>query len=301
MCLICSRARAVWTVIGWKSQHHFVFSCVQRPLPRRRFIAGHVNVSAPRSRYIDANRLIGPGHTSGHPGRRAVSFINSKNLYTFCALFQDGLDIISHNYQVSTHSTLFNPPVPNHPTMSWWPFSGSEAKAQAQQTSSLPQATVQAQSTPAPAPPSSAPHDPDFYAAHPHLAPPSLPSNPVSQTSISSADPNDDLDPELPRTMSCRAAFDSAFYCSSLGGHFNDIYRYGQLRSCSEHWSDFWFCMRTKNSYSGADVKERIIQDRYREKERKLKEGPNCEDVWEKRKSGEEVRGAFAYRNDDAS
>lgn len=93
--------------------------------------------------------------------------------------------------------------------------------------------------------------------------------------------------------MSCRAAFDSAFYCSSLGGHFNDIYRYGQLRSCSEHWNDFWFCMRTKNSYSGRDVKERMVQDRYREKEEKLRNGPNSENVWDRRGAGEEVRGAF--------
>jgi hypothetical protein len=94
--------------------------------------------------------------------------------------------------------------------------------------------------------------------------------------------------------MSCRAAFDSAFYCSSLGGHFNDIYRYGQLRSCSDHWNDFWFCMRTKNSYSGPDVKERMIQDRYREKEERVRSGPNSEDVWRKRGPGDEVRGAFS-------
>lgn len=93
--------------------------------------------------------------------------------------------------------------------------------------------------------------------------------------------------------MSCRAAFDSAFYCSSLGGHFNDIYRYGQLRSCSDHWNDFWFCMRTKNSRSGQDVKERMVQDRYREKETKLKSGPNSENIWRKRGPGEEVKGAF--------
>jgi hypothetical protein len=94
--------------------------------------------------------------------------------------------------------------------------------------------------------------------------------------------------------MSCRATFDSAFYCSSLGGHFNDIYRYGQLRSCSDHWNDFWFCMRTKNSYSGQHVKERMVQDRYRQKEEKLRSGPNSEDVWSRRGEGEEVRGAFS-------
>ena len=94
--------------------------------------------------------------------------------------------------------------------------------------------------------------------------------------------------------MSCRAAFDSAFYCSSLGGHFNDIYRYGQLRSCSEHWNDFWFCMRTKNSYSGPEIKEQLIQERYAEKEKAVKEKPNSEDIWVRRGPGEEVRNAFA-------
>jgi hypothetical protein len=93
--------------------------------------------------------------------------------------------------------------------------------------------------------------------------------------------------------MSCRAAFDSAFYCSSLGGHFNDIYRYGQLRSCSEHWNDFWFCMRVKNSYSPRELKERMVQDRYREKEERLRKGPSSEDVWKVRGDGEEVVGAF--------
>jgi len=93
--------------------------------------------------------------------------------------------------------------------------------------------------------------------------------------------------------MSCRAAFDSAFYCASLGGHFNDLYRYGQLRSCSDHWADFWFCMRTNNSYNGSDVKQRMVYERYREKELKVLSGPNSEEVWVRRKPGEEVRGAF--------
>jgi hypothetical protein len=39
-----------------------------------------------------------------------------------------------------------------------------------------------------------------------------------------------DISPEAlyPRQMSCRQAFDQAFYCQSLGGKFNDIYRYGE-------------------------------------------------------------------------
>lgn len=52
--------------------------------------------------------------------------------------------------------------------------------------------------------------------------------------------------------------------------------------------------MRTKNSYSGADVKERLIQERYAEKEKALKSRPNSEDVWTRRGLGEEVKEPFA-------
>ncbi|KAF2866910.1 hypothetical protein BDV95DRAFT_443293, partial [Massariosphaeria phaeospora] len=84
-----------------------------------------------------------------------------------------------------------------------------------------------------------------------------------------------------PRTMSCRAAFDSAFYCASLGGHFNDIYRYGTLRACSEHWADWRFCMALKNR--SADAAAEAVQQRYRDKEAKVLEGPNSEEVWTRR------------------
>ncbi|KAF9700081.1 hypothetical protein EKO04_001270 [Ascochyta lentis] len=189
-----------------------------------------------------------------------------------------------------------------------WPFSSSSADsapkpvmapATEQQVQLLPATgqalpTAQSQySTTPPSKPSEAPHDPDFYAAHPHLAPPSL-ATPSPSTPTSQATADEEFDPTLPRSMSCRAAFDSAFYCSSLGGHFNDIYRYGQLRSCSDHWNDFWFCMRTKNSYSGPEVKEQLIMERYAQKEKAVKEKPNSEDVWTRRGPGEEVRNAFA-------
>ncbi|KZM28555.1 hypothetical protein ST47_g297 [Ascochyta rabiei] len=191
-----------------------------------------------------------------------------------------------------------------------WPFSSSSADAAPkpvmapatkQQVQLLPATgqalpTAQSQySTPPPSKPSEAPHDPDFYAAHPHLAPPSL-ATPSSSSSPSTSQPppDEEFDPTLPRSMSCRAAFDSAFYCSSLGGHFNDLYRYGQLRSCSDHWNDFWFCMRTKNSYSGPEVKEQLIMERYAQKEKAIKEKPNSEDVWTRRGPGEEVRNAFS-------
>lgn len=205
--------------------------------------------------------------------------------------------------------------------MSWWPFSSSASDAAAPRTQSAPQLKPsealsgsvphsipppQSDSSPSSAQPPTAPHDPDFYAAHPHLAPPSFSTSSSStstkhttsdatSTSTQSSDPPA-LDPHLPHTMSCRAAFDSAFYCSSLGGHFNDIYRYGQLRSCSEHWNDFWFCMRVKNSYNPREVKEQMVQERYREKEERLRSGPNSEDVWRRRGGGGGGDGGFRGR-----
>lgn len=50
----------------------------------------------------------------------------------------------------------------------------------------------------------------------------------------------------LPISISCRQTFDNAFYCQSFGGQFNNLYRYGGIRDCSELWSDFWFCMKTR-------------------------------------------------------
>jgi hypothetical protein len=86
-----------------------------------------------------------------------------------------------------------------------------------------------------------------------------------------------------PRTMSCRQAFDQAFYCQSLGGKFNDIYRYGHLQSCSEQWGAFWFCMRTRTL--PAPERERQIREHYASREeRKRKEFGSSEDVWEIRK-----------------
>ena len=85
--------------------------------------------------------------------------------------------------------------------------------------------------------------------------------------------------------MSCREAFDAAFYCTSLGGQFNNLYRYGTVGSCSENWSDFWFCMRTRG-YGKAEKEARIMA-RYRDKERRKyggdELGKSSEDVWKSR------------------
>lgn len=100
----------------------------------------------------------------------------------------------------------------------------------------------------------------------------------------------------LPTTMSCRQAFDAAFYCQSLGGQFNNIYRYGTIRSCSENWSDFWFCMRTR-AYTGVG-KEEMIRQHYREREKRRygkQDGPgkSSEDVWSSRDKKLEWGEAF--------
>ena len=98
--------------------------------------------------------------------------------------------------------------------------------------------------------------------------------------------------------MSCRAAFDSAFYCASFGGRFNDIYRYGSLRSCSEHWADWRFCMTlTGTSKEG---QARAIKERYREKEAKVEKQPNSEDIWERRGPNERIEKPFRFAEEEA-
>lgn len=99
----------------------------------------------------------------------------------------------------------------------------------------------------------------------------------------------------LPKTMSCRVAFDEAFYCNSFGGRFNDLYRYGTLRSCSENWNNFWFCMRTRG-YSERE-KEAAIKEHYRRKETmkyaKTLGKESSEDVWKSREKKLEWGDAF--------
>ncbi|PLB45385.1 hypothetical protein P170DRAFT_439154 [Aspergillus steynii IBT 23096] len=92
-----------------------------------------------------------------------------------------------------------------------------------------------------------------------------------------------------PDTMSCRSAFDYAFFCQSFGGQFVNVYRYGELRSCSEHWDNFWLCMKTR-TWSDASRKK-AIRDHNRKKAIKFKTGPSSEDVWDLRT--EPDRNAF--------
>lgn len=122
--------------------------------------------------------------------------------------------------------------------------------------------------------------------------PPLASSNPNTRTYDGEEPLSDQL---LPKTMSCRAAFDEAFYCNSFGGRFNDLYRYGNLRSCSENWNNFWFCMRTRG-YSEKE-KGAAIKEHYRRKET-IKYGKSLgkessEDVWKSREKKLEWGEAF--------
>ncbi|KAI6778805.1 uncharacterized protein J7T54_007458 [Emericellopsis cladophorae] len=99
------------------------------------------------------------------------------------------------------------------------------------------------------------------------------------------APPRDPLSEALlPTEMSCRQAFDLAWACNSLGGQFNAVYRNGEMRSCSQQWDDFWFCMRTK-SHTGA-VKADAVRQHYRNKEYEKYYKPGArssEDIWQSR------------------
>ena len=82
--------------------------------------------------------------------------------------------------------------------------------------------------------------------------------SPESQT------PSSPISPEslYQDTMSCRNAFDYAFFCQSFGGQFVNVYRYGELRSCSDHWDNLWLCMKTRTWPE--DLRRREIRDHNR-------------------------------------
>jgi len=91
-------------------------------------------------------------------------------------------------------------------------------------------------------------------------------------------------------TMKCSQCFDLAYYCSSAGGQLNNVYRYGALRSCSDLWAQWRFCMRTKAM--GEETKRKRIREFNREKAARYKIGRSSEDVWEVRT--EPVENAFS-------
>jgi hypothetical protein len=84
--------------------------------------------------------------------------------------------------------------------------------------------------------------------------------------------------------MSCRDAFDYAWHCNSPGAQFNAVYRYGAVRSCSDLWDDFWFCMRTK-SFS-PEMRAEAVRAHFRARQEEKYYAPgtqSSEDVWESR------------------
>ncbi|RAO70544.1 uncharacterized protein BHQ10_006556 [Talaromyces amestolkiae] len=117
-------------------------------------------------------------------------------------------------------------------------------------------------------------------------------TSPTSLESIQSETPSSIAPDSLyPDTMSCRSAFDYAFFCQSFGGQWVNVYRYGELRSCSEHWENFWLCMKARGIKDDNTSKE-MIRNHYRKKAIKYKTGPSSEDVWEVRM--EPLKGAFS-------
>lgn len=103
------------------------------------------------------------------------------------------------------------------------------------------------------------------------------------------------LDALYPSEMSCRSALDYAMFCQSFGGQFVNVYRFGEFRSCQNHWSDFWLCMRTRSWDEGE--RARAIQDHFRKRAIKWKTGPSSEDVWDVRI--EPVKDAFQESLED--
>ncbi|KAI4184479.1 MAG: hypothetical protein LQ348_004545 [Seirophora lacunosa] len=110
-----------------------------------------------------------------------------------------------------------------------------------------------------------------------------LPSPASSEPDAASDDRTIKPESLYPTEMSCRAAFDSAFYCQSLGGQINNVYRYGTLRDCRGEWGQFWFCMRANKGFLGDKERENRIMNHYKKREMKYRVGASSEEVWEPR------------------
>ncbi|KZF20613.1 hypothetical protein L228DRAFT_262547 [Xylona heveae TC161] len=217
---------------------------------------------------------------------------------------RDEDDILSH---CQTCKASYNPAFDKYTsTMGWWWSGSGSAKTSAEPTPDKPAAEA-APAIPInpPSPTNTAPEKPSQPLSREEQAESDLNSLilqlreeerenqgiPPLQKDGSTPATSSTSNPSslYPTTMSCRQSFDQAFYCQSPGGQFMNVYRYGDLRDCSELWSQFWFCMRTK-SYSEAKRKT-MIQEHYMERAIKYKLGSSSEDVWESRT--EPIRGAF--------
>lgn len=91
----------------------------------------------------------------------------------------------------------------------------------------------------------------------------------------------------IPTTMSCVQTFDLAYKCSSLGGQLRNVYRYGEMRSCSDWWAQWRFCMRTK---AMSEEQRRLsIRQWNLEKAARQRMGNNSEMVWQLRQGADDV------------
>ena len=108
----------------------------------------------------------------------------------------------------------------------------------------------------------------------------SAPSDASKTDLLSSRDPTDlSFQALADEELSCRTAFDYAFFCQSMGGQWTNLYRYGELRSCSHLWKEFWLCMRAKG-YNEED-RRKIIKQHNIEKLKSFRKGPSSEDIWD--------------------
>ncbi|KAL9081820.1 MAG: hypothetical protein Q9159_007004 [Coniocarpon cinnabarinum] len=190
--------------------------------------------------------------------------------------------------------------------MSWWWSTSTQAKehTSVDVAAALEQSNVQS-SSPSSSSPSAVPASPpqtrdetafaelraaltEVNPAAAEAATKSVRDNPNSATQ----EPAPSLYPD---TMSCTQAFDNAYYCASMGGQLNNIYRYGGLRSCTEQWKQWRFCMRMKTM--SEDEKKKRIREWYLRKDAVRRVGKSSEDVWEVRQ--DPVEGAFQKNVDD--
>ncbi|KAI9894519.1 MAG: hypothetical protein M1814_001873 [Vezdaea aestivalis] len=135
----------------------------------------------------------------------------------------------------------------------------------------------------------------------PSLQPPLPAPSPSTSSAVSLTLPTPELEgPEetewttvatYPTRMRCTDLFDSAVHCASFGGQLNNVYRYGEMKACGEHWAAWRFCMRAKAL--GQEERERAVQKYYRDRAKSRYGGrmASSEDVWVGRK--EVLVGAF--------
>lgn len=119
---------------------------------------------------------------------------------------------------------------------------------------------------------------PHGAAAPPHAHPSKVPN--LSEDPMSIHPTN--LYPR-PSELSAQAAFDLAMYCRGLGGQFMSVYRYGEMRSCKELWSHFWWIMRTNRGYYTEEQKNERIREHFWQRDAKYRDGPSSLDVWDMR------------------